>query len=199
MLCGSHGSTGTITDPSVSPPYSLQGLCRAWVGSGREGGSPGKSSGRGNGSRVHVRERLKRILLWLLPPASPAAHLLGDSPAASSSRLLGTILLVCLLLCWISLSFCWSLKLQGSQGNPRTIFLCQADSGAGGGCRATGISSVWELHPLRMVRASPEVSPEGQEPPGDPSGDGLPTSAFFLNPRGSSSLWEWVSAQNFID
>lgn len=79
------------------------------------------------------------------------------------------------------------------------FFLCHADSGAGAGCRATGISSVWGLPPLRMVRASPEVSPEEQEPPGDPGGDGLPTSAFFINPKGSSSLWEWVSAQNFRD
>lgn len=45
-----------------------------WVGSGSEGGSLGKSSGRGNGSRIHVRERLKRILVWLQPPASAAAH-----------------------------------------------------------------------------------------------------------------------------
>lgn len=65
------------------------GLGGQWEG-GREGGSHGKNSGTVNGSRVHVRERLKRTLVWLQPAAPDAFQ--GserDSPAVSSSRLLG--------------------------------------------------------------------------------------------------------------
>lgn len=54
----------------LSAHFTAWDSAGAWVGSGREGGSLGTSSERGKGSRVRARERLNRILVWLLPPGA---------------------------------------------------------------------------------------------------------------------------------
>lgn len=72
-----------------------------WVGSEREPWQKLRfDGGKVNGSRVHVRERLKRLLLWLIWGGSGLSSCTlqlqmlfrgseRDSPAVSSTRLLG--------------------------------------------------------------------------------------------------------------